>query len=221
MRGLKALGWLVGILLLGLLLLGIAAAVASSASAASLRPAPVTLTVVNHTHVPQATILRMERAVQVQVNRQLDAFWYQTARIRFGSGGWPVAIVTGRAMDRAGYCGYHGPVVGLSTRLPRDVGGQPPLGVPSGVPYAVVGLSKDCDVLGASWSVVFSHEVMEMMVDPWPGSYQINGQWPEVGDPVNGIGYQLRGVRVSDFVTPAYFWESTGPYDQLRRLSVF
>ena len=200
--------------------LAVAGVVVSSARGAS-RPTQL-LSVVNDTRVPAAAVDRLEAAVTVQVNRQLDAFWYGRPHIAFVApgtpGAWSVTIVTGRNMVAHGYCGYHGPVVGGSRvrALYRDVGG--PRVVPGITPYAVVGLARSCDLTHKSWTIVFSHEVMEMVVDPWPGSFLINGQYPEVGDPVNGTGYNLMGVRVSDFVTPAYFWHSHGRQDQLNSL---
>jgi hypothetical protein len=210
-------------LLMAGIVLGILAVSSASADSRPVQP----LSVINRTHVPTTTVERLEAALTVQVNAQLDSFWYGRPHIEFVApgtpGAWTITLVTGRNMVRNGYCGYHDPVVeGSRIRALGDVGG--PRVVPGVTPFAVVGLSRQCDSGFAGtilpdakrgWSIVFSHEVMEMMVDPWPGSFLINGQWPEVGDPVNGIGYQLLGVRVSDFVTPSYFWQGRGRYDKL------
>jgi hypothetical protein len=64
---------------------------------------------------------------------------------------------------------------------------------------------------GASWTVTLSHELLEMLADPWinwcaQGSdsrvYAL-----EVCDEVEAdvLGYEIDGVLVSDFVTPAWF----------------
>jgi hypothetical protein len=64
---------------------------------------------------------------------------------------------------------------------------------------------------GGSWTVTLSHELLEMLADPW-----INwcAQGPdgkvyalEVCDAVEAdeLGYQIDGVLVSDFITPAWF----------------
>lgn len=63
----------------------------------------------------------------------------------------------------------------------------------------------------ASLSVGASHEICEMAVDPWLNSaYQDPGGtfWAgEVCDPVEDdqYGYDIGGVRVTDFVTPNWF----------------
>jgi len=65
--------------------------------------------------------------------------------------------------------------------------------------------------LGTSWTVTLSHELLEMLADPW-----INwcAQSPdgkiyalEVCDAVESdeSGYEIDGVLLSDFVTPAWF----------------
>jgi hypothetical protein len=77
-------------------------------------------------------------------------------------------------------------------------------------PYALV-------AAGRSWSLIASHEVLEMLVDP-AGNRLIAGQSPvstqgrveflvEVCDPCQGdtFGYTVNGVLVSDFYTPRYF----------------
>jgi hypothetical protein len=77
-------------------------------------------------------------------------------------------------------------------------------------PYALV-------AAGSSWSLVASHEMLEMLVDPF-GNRLIPGQSPieeqgrveflvEVCDPCQGdaFGYTVNGVIVSDFYTPNYF----------------
>lgn len=84
-----------------------------------------------------------------------------------------------------------------------------------GSPYAVVGTQA-----GLNWQVVFSHELFEMLVDPyvdlWISTYYCNpfaGCYPtafynyEVCDPVPsfGYGYWEQGVRISDFVLPSWF----------------
>lgn len=87
-------------------------------------------------------------------------------------------------------------------------------GVDAGEPYAVVGT-------GTGLSVSFSHEVLEMLVNPQL-TLTLNNYNGEVCDPVEDATYTLHGVRVSDFVTP--WWFAANPpagavYDQLHRAS--
>lgn len=65
-----------------------------------------------------------------------------------------------------------------------------------------------------AWSQVFSHEVVEMLVDPdtvrsyYEPDHGDAGTWfgsVEVADPVGERAYKLGGVWVSDFVFPAYY----------------
>ena len=59
-----------------------------------------------------------------------------------------------------------------------------------------------------NWSSTFSHEVIEMIVDPsTQTSYTHDGQGSnlEVADPVQTRAYRLDGVYVSDFVLPAWY----------------
>jgi len=80
-----------------------------------------------------------------------------------------------------------------------------------GHPYALVEYS-------ASWSLTASHEVLEMLADPF-GRRTVAGRSPkrgqgqveflvEVGDPCESaeFAYTINGVLVSDFITP-YFYD--------------
>ena len=176
-----------------------------------------TITVVNQAGVSPRTLARVERAVSAQ-SLQLRSAW-GTPCAQFGAGGW---------------------------RLYLKVGGAEPHGQHDfyGAPYALVWTS------GAgiqSWSRDFSHEVIEMLEDPTLDvRYLHDGStWQrEIADPVEGLGYRLDGVYVSDFVTPAWYAGAStganvlcqgascaddspliapaadaGPYDQMRALA--
>ena len=84
----------------------------------------------------------------------------------------------------------------------------------SGVPYGNVflGVAKQ---IPEDWSVTLSHEALELVADP-----QINLRvvgphpedrrrrvfhWFEMCDAVQGEWYEIGGVKVSNFVLPAYF----------------
>jgi hypothetical protein len=75
-------------------------------------------------------------------------------------------------------------------------------------PFALVNLSD-------AWSVTISHEVLEMIADPY-GNRLIAAAHPvdktqrvkylvEVCDPCQTVWYPVNGVPVSDFYTPRYF----------------
>jgi len=74
------------------------------------------------------------------------------------------------------------------------------------------------------FSVALSHEILEMVADPWGNSTVVydcgDGTGAvyklEVCDPVQSSTYLIDGVRVSNFVTPQYFRQGgQAPYDYL------
>ncbi len=80
-----------------------------------------------------------------------------------------------------------------------------------------------CGWLGASWSATASHELLEMLGNPFVNRvvYDPQAGCPvgvEVCDPCELDTYLLGGVPVSDFVTPAWFGmiAPAPPYDRLR-----
>jgi hypothetical protein len=89
-------------------------------------------------------------------------------------------------------------------------------------------LDAGAKVLTGDWSVasVLSHEVLEMFVDPncnlWANDEKGRAYSFEVCDPVEAPTYEVDGVSVSNFVTPAWFdplADSPGTqYDKLRQL---
>jgi hypothetical protein len=83
---------------------------------------------------------------------------------------------------------------------------------------------------GQTISVVLSHEIIEMLVNPWldglvvVSAPQLNpgGNYlffREVCDPVQGYTYQIGSVAVSDFVYPA-FWQSSVSSAQMDKLNL-
>jgi hypothetical protein len=77
-----------------------------------------------------------------------------------------------------------------------------------GEPYALVRRSND-------WSVTASHEMLEILADPW-GRHMVAGPSPrnpdsrvkflvEVCDPCSDASYKVNGIAVSDFYTPRFF----------------
>jgi hypothetical protein len=90
---------------------------------------------------------------------------------------------------------------------------------PTGQPLGKV-FARTVQDAGLSWTVTASHELVEMLVDPWAvlGVDLGNGDWVawEAADPVeaDAYGYLIGDVLVSDFITPAWFTPGApGPYD--------
>jgi hypothetical protein len=140
-------------------------------------------------------LMRVAAAVQKQVLRDFGPIWGVEATVDpFGAledvpiGYWPVIV-----RDDIGYQGAAG------VHLDED-----------GQPFALVQSSD-------SWSLTASHEVLEMLADPF-GNRLIAGDsiksdqgrvqyLVEVCDPSEGesFGYTSNGILVSDFYTPSFF----------------
>ena len=80
----------------------------------------------------------------------------------------------------------------------------------SGMPQGKV-FAKTCLEDHESWSVCISHELLEMLADPYLNLCAEGGDGRiravEVCDPVedDSLGYEISGVLVSDFVMPAWY----------------
>jgi hypothetical protein len=154
--------------------------------------------------IPSAAVMRISAALQKQATRDLAPIWDISATVdafdQLGQvpvGTWPI-IIGGNVPPGAG--GFH-----------TDRNGQP---------LAIVRAFDDINVL----CQVCSHELLEMLVDPF-GSRFIPGDSPmpdqgrvnflvEVCDPSEAaeFGYTINNLLVSDFYTPQYFdpVQSTG-----------
>jgi hypothetical protein len=77
-----------------------------------------------------------------------------------------------------------------------------------GEPYALVRRTDD-------WTVTASHEMLELLADPW-GRHRVAAPSPldpgkrvkflvEVSDPCSDESYKIDGIAVSDFYTPRFF----------------
>lgn len=130
-------------------------------------------------------------ALQRQVTVDFRAYWSVDCELSFlpkdeplAEGWWQISVTDNP--DQAGALGYH--------ELTSS-------GTPLGKVFAGLDLQS-----GESWTVTLSHELLEMLADPWinwcaQGSdgkiYAL-----EVCDAVeaDGLGYEINGVLVSDFI---------------------
>ena len=154
--------------------------------------------------VDAATLASVAAAINTQVTRDLPQFWTVQASVQVltdpasvPAGVWPVQIVA-QLDDNAG--GYH-----LAD---------------NNQPYAKVLYTPGSD----EWTVAASHEVIEMLVDPYGNKLQAaaamqivngaivpaDGQFEylvEACDPceADAYTYQIDTVRVSDFITPSFY----------------
>lgn len=146
----------------------------------------------------------------------VHAYWPKTATLKFvtpenvPSSAWLIVIADDS--DQANALGYHDYTPGKK-------------------PVSYVFAKTDLDN-GYSWTVTFTHELAEMMVDPYINdAIQVTNTKfyaAEVGDPVedDSYGYTITtnaGIKVlvSDFVTPAWFIPGhPGPvYDHAKHVS--
>lgn len=78
---------------------------------------------------------------------------------------------------------------------------------------------------GMQWSVTASHELLEMLADPWAclcaqaSDGRILAYEPCDAVEAEEFGYQINGVTVSDFVLPSWFDGSAAPYDYCKHVT--
>jgi hypothetical protein len=143
--------------------------------------------------IPRAELVNVAAALTIQAQRDLPAEWGMGAEVTAAAAGATPGTGTWpiTIVDR--------PVGGLGIHLDRKH-----------QPYAQVMATAD-------WSVTASHELLEMLVDPFgqqfmagpditPGSdgRRVN-YLVEICDPCEVYAYDIDGVRVSDFVTRDYY----------------
>ena len=140
------------------------------------------------------------RDLQIQVKRDFAPFWAVDADLQFcprsgappRAGSWWLVVL--HDADQANAVGYH------------DL---TPQGLPLGKVFARTDAESD-----HNWTVTASHELLEMLADPWMdrcclsiqnGTSQILAY--EVCDACeyDGFGYKIGDTLVSDFVFPDWF----------------
>jgi hypothetical protein len=135
-------------------------------------------------------------ALQKQVSDDFKAYWELDCTLSFLPNdqpltpGWWQIVITDNP-DQAGALGYHE---------------MTSAGTPLGKIFAKLDLDN-----GYSWTVTLSHELLEMLADPWINWCAVGSDSKiyalEVCDAVEAdeLGYRIDGVLLSDFVTPAWF----------------
>lgn len=166
------------------------------------------------TVLPDEKLLPILAACQTQVARDVIPIWgYDQINFTivqdknsFAAGAW--RFVAADTSDEANAAGYH----------------EDQSDVPIG--YAFVKSTMDAGMMP---SVTISHEILEMLGDPFINSAEQWADFPnpvwlslELCDPVedDALGYQVGGIQMSNFVTPDYFIPgSEGPWDFQKHLS--
>lgn len=159
-------------------------------------PLPVIAITNASTCLSDAQVEAVLPALQKQVTDEFQAYWELDCTLSFLSKdqpltqGWWQIVVTDDP-DQAGALGYH------------ELTSQ---GAPLGKIFAQLDLDS-----GSSWTATLSHELLEMLADPWINWCAVGTDSKiyalEVCDAVeaDNLGYFIDGVLVSDFVTPAWF----------------
>ncbi|MBB4893588.1 hypothetical protein FHS39_002619 [Streptomyces olivoverticillatus] len=153
------------------------------------------------TRIDSSQLSRVAAALQKQATRDFTPLWGVPATVdAFDKledvpvGYWPVIVKDD--IGTPGAAGVH-----------MDKNGQP---------FSLVKYSD-------SWSLTASHEMLEMLGDPW-GNRLVSGQSPkpdqgvveflvEIADPPEDAkyGYMINGLLVSDFITPHFYDPVSAP----------
>jgi hypothetical protein len=151
-----------------------------------------------------AEIAQISNALQKQVTQHFAPIWGIDAELTVvpkdgapAPGSWWLVVLD--KSDQAGALGYH------------DMTSE---GLPSGKVFAQSDMETNSSV-----SVTMSHELLEMLADPWismcaevdmPKRKAQIVAWEVCDAPEDdALGYPIDGVMVSDFVTP--YWFNTTP----------
>jgi hypothetical protein len=150
------------------------------------------------TIMSDARALQITQALQKAVNGPFYRWWRIDANIRFierantkdWKGAWNVVLLD--TSDEAGALGYH------------DL-------TPEGKPLSKCFIKTDLQY-GSEPSVTVSHELWEMLVDPYISLFDFDSNRRvfvahESADAVEAddLAFEVDGVKVSDFVLPRFF----------------
>lgn len=159
-------------------------------------PLPVIAITNASTCLSDAQVEAVWPALQKQVSTDFKAYWQEDCTLTVLAKDQPLTrgwwqILVADTPDQAGALGYHELTNG---------------GAPLGKVFAQFDIRS-----GFSWTVTLSHELLEILADPWINWCAIGGDNRvyalEVCDPVESdeLAYAVDGVLVSNFVTPAWF----------------
>ena len=180
---------------------------------------PLQISLVNKSTIfKDSDLPTLANALQLQVTRDFSPIWGTSAQIYWTPSGknptashWPLALFDNA--DVANALGYHD---------------ESPTGQPLGKIFVATTLAD-----GQKVSVTTSHELLEMLGDPYVNGANQDGSkfWAtEMCDMVENDEYEIvipsgwagagTSVAVSNFALPAW-WQSSipGPYDFLHKLS--
>jgi len=186
-------------------------------------PAPARLIVANLSNISQDVLKPAIAAIQLQIDTEFKPEWGVTTSLscqQFTLAGPQIQL---NATDAIIYLGNQAQDPNGNSDDVQGLLGHHAVNYP-GVPYGFVFLDA-CETRGADWSVILSHEVLELLIDPQlvgrvsgpdpkiPGAPDVLFEF-EICDPTDGDSYQLANVNVANFITRRYFggqghWPST------------
>lgn len=169
--------------------------------------AAIEVAIVNKSTRPDAEVERVTSALQRQLRQDFCPAWGIDANVVFlrlhecvdrkrechiPPGWWWLIIADAPPTPEPGVFGRHGSTC-------------------SGLPAAIV-YADTADREGRGWTVTASHELLEMLVNPWDNQVAIDTDQcaetfyvTEVVDPCQASTYEIEGVEVSCFVYPLFF----------------
>lgn len=176
---------------------------------AAIPPLVAITTTLTHNEISPSELAHVAGALQKQVTRDVAPAWRLPATVvsqpdpsKVPHGYWPITVMGD--VKEPGALGYH-----------SDVHNQP---------FSVVQYDRD-------WPITCSHELLEMLGDPFGsrmivGDSLVPGQGRvqyllELCDPCELFVYNVDGIRVSDFLLPAYhnpFGRPQTPYSFTGRI---
>jgi hypothetical protein len=166
---------------------------------------PLTISIVNRsTSASDAEVAAWTAAIQRQVHEHLAPVWKVDSDIRVRTapddGDWVCQLEDDPPAATPNVLGTH---------FIRD----------NGTPGCALYVRAIQSVAGRQVSYTLSHEILEILVDPWlsnvtfaPSSVPegVTVYLREICDPVTAYAYEIDGVQVADFTLPE-FWRSAGP----------
>lgn len=162
---------------------------------------------VNRSRISDADLEIGVIALQRQINNHFLPAWSIGAQLNIANTSSGNATIFVMNDSKAGISGYH------------DI-------TSSEVPVGFI-FAETAENAGDSWTYAASHELLEMLVDPY-ANLAAEGQFKgapaffayEVCDPVEADGgYKIAGVQVANFVFPSWFINTTSDqYDYLNLL---
>ena len=168
------------------------------------------ISIINNTQLLKEDVQHVIRAINRQLSEDFKRYWHRQVEVRLE--GW-----TGEQPSQTTPIDMRGDAV-IYLWDQDDVNNA--LGyhdlTASGVSFGFV-FTRLSEQLNEPWSVTFSHEVIEMAMDPevnllaqGPHPDPNEGgrmvyHWYELCDAVQGETYEIDGVKVANFVLPLYF----------------